>query len=50
MQLRLLKNNTTFKADKKELIFKDGICVVKKITKDIQALVDAGYLEIIKEK
>jgi len=45
MNLKLLKANTTLKADGKELLFKDGVCVVKKITKNIQSLIDAGYIK-----
>ena len=50
MKLRLLRKNTTLKADGKILNFKDGFLEVKKITKGIQALIDAGYLEKIEEK
>ena len=50
MKLKLLRKNTTLKADGKELVFKDGFLEVKKITKGIQALIDDGYLEKIEEK
>ena len=45
MKLKLLRKNATLKADGKPMVFKDGICVVKKITKDIQFLIDAGYIK-----
>jgi len=45
MKLKLLRKNTTLKADGKTLIFKDGFLEVKKITKGIQALIDAGYIK-----
>lgn len=49
MQYRRLRQNTILKADGKELVFKDDVCKVKEVTKDIQALVDAKYIEEIKE-
>ena len=45
MKLKLLRKNATLKADGKQLVFKDGICFVKKITKDIQLFIDAGYIK-----
>ena len=43
------RENTTLVADGKELVFENGVCKVEKITKDIQALVDANYIEEIQE-
>lgn len=43
------RQNATLNADNKELVFKDGICEVKTVTKDIQLLIDAGYLKKIEE-
>jgi len=45
MKLKLLRKNTTLKADGKTLDFKDGFLEVKKITKDIQFFIDAGYIK-----
>ena len=47
MKFKKKRTKTTLKADGKELVFKDGVCEVKKVTKDIQALVDAKYIEEI---
>ena len=38
------------KADGKELVFKDGVVEVKKVTKDIQFFIDQGYIKEIKEE
>ena len=45
MKFKLLRQNTNLKADGKTLVFKNGILDVKKITKDIQFLIDAGYIK-----
>jgi len=45
MKLIKLRKDATLKADEKVLVFKDGVCEVKKITKDIQALIDDGYIK-----
>jgi len=48
-QLKKSKNSKLI-ADGGELVFKNGICEVKKLTKDINFFVSNGYLEVIKEK
>lgn len=48
MQVKSTRGNSTLKADGKALVFKDGVCEVKK-TKGIQALLDAGYIEEVKD-
>lgn len=45
MKFKLLRKNTKLKADGKTLVFNNGILDVKKITKDIQFLIDAGYIK-----
>lgn len=49
MKYEQVRQNTTLIADSKELVFKDGVCEVKTMTKDIQALIDVGYLKKIEE-
>ncbi len=49
MKLRLLRKAATLKADGKKLVFEDGVCEVKKLTKDLEFLVKNGYLEVIKD-
>ena len=49
MKYKQLRKNTILKADGKVLVFKDGVCEVKKVTKDIQALVDSKYIGEIQE-
>ena len=50
MQLKQIRKNSTFKADGKTLVFDDkGLCKVKKITKGIQLLIDAGYIKEVKD-
>jgi len=46
MKLKQIRKNSTLKVDGKTLTFKDGTCEVKKITKDIQFFIDAGYIKI----
>ena len=46
MKIILLRKNSTLKADGKALDFKDGVCEIKKITKDIQSLIDTGYIKL----
>lgn len=48
MKFKKNRHNATLKADGKELVFKDGVCEIKKMTKGIKALVDAKYIEEIK--
>jgi len=48
MKFKLLRKNTTLKADGKTLVFKDGVVEIKKTTKDIEALVASKYIEEIK--
>ena len=43
-KVKQVRKNTALKADGKILAFENGVCLVKKITKDIQLLIDAGYL------
>ena len=45
-KLKILRKNSILKADGKTLVFEDGICKVKKITKNIQSLIDAGYIKL----
>jgi len=49
MRFRLLRKNTTLKANGKTLVFKDGVVEIKKTTKDIEALVASKYIEEIKD-
>jgi len=49
MKFKLLRKNTTLKADGKTLVFKDGVVEIKKATKDIEALVASKFIEEIKE-
>ena len=46
MKLIQLRKNSILKADGKTLVFEDGVCKVKKITKNIQSLIDAGYIKL----
>ena len=46
MKIIQCRKNSTLKADGKPLVFKDGVCEVKEITKDIQFFIDAGYIKL----
>lgn len=46
MKLRKLRKKTILKADNKILVFVNGVCEIKKITKDIQFFLDNGYIKL----
>ena len=50
MQFEKTRENTKLFADGKELVFKNGVCKIKKVTKDIQSLVDANYIKEMKDE
>ena len=50
MQFQALRKNTNLEADDKPLEFKDGVATVKEKTKDIQALIKAGYIKEVKDE
>jgi len=50
LKYKQLRANTILKADSKVLVFKNGVCEVKVATKDINSLVDAKYIQEIKDE
>lgn len=45
MKIIEIKKNSNLTADGKVFKFKDGVCQIKKITKDIKFYIDLGYVK-----
>lgn len=47
---RQARGNSTLEIDGKPLVFVDGVLTVKTVSKDLQALIDSGYIVEVKDE